>query len=154
MARLLIFPAVTVAAINGHAFGAGAQLTLTHDYRVMRTERSYWCMPEIDLGAPLHPGMTALIKARLPHQTAHELIVTGNRYSAQSAEKKESSIMPSRRRMFFRRQSKLPKAWRAKPIRSCSSSRQEYIHRPWKPSAIAPNNAPEHGRKEGRRASR
>jgi len=88
MARLLIFPTVTVAAINGHAFGAGAQLTLAHDYRVMRTERGYWCMPEIDLGAPLHPGMTALIKARLPHQTAHELIVTGSRYSGESAEEK------------------------------------------------------------------
>jgi len=85
MARILTFPTITVAAINGHAFGAGAQLSLAHDYRVMRSERGYWCMPEIDLGAPLHPGMTAIIQARVPHQTAHELIVTGTRYSAESA---------------------------------------------------------------------
>jgi enoyl-CoA hydratase/carnithine racemase len=85
MARVLTFPTVTVAAINGHAFGAGAQLSLAHDYRVMRTERGYWCMPEIDLKAPLHPGMTAIIQARVPHQTAHELIVTGTRYSADMA---------------------------------------------------------------------
>ncbi len=85
MARVLTFPAVTVAAINGHAFGAGAQLSLAHDYRVMRSERGYWCMPEIDMGAPLHPGMTAIIQARLPHQTAHELIITGTRYSAEAA---------------------------------------------------------------------
>jgi Delta3-Delta2-enoyl-CoA isomerase len=85
MARILTFPAITVAAINGHAFGAGAQISLAHDYRVMRTERGYWCMPEIDLKAPLHPGMTALIQARVPKQTAHELIVTGTRYDADAA---------------------------------------------------------------------
>jgi enoyl-CoA hydratase/carnithine racemase len=87
MARILTFPTVTVAAINGHAFGAGAQISLAHDYRLMRSERGYWCMPEIDLGAPLHPGMTAIIQARLPHQTAHELIVTGTRYTAEAARK-------------------------------------------------------------------
>ncbi len=85
MARILTFPAITVAALNGHAFGAGAQLSLAHDYRVMRTERGYWCMPEIDMKAPLHPGMTALIQARVPKQTAHELIVTGTRYGAEAA---------------------------------------------------------------------
>lgn len=91
MARILTFPTVTVAAINGHAFGAGAQMSLAHDYRLMRNERGYWCMPEIDLGAPLHPGMTAIIQARLPHQTAHELIVTGTRYTAEVA--KEQKII-------------------------------------------------------------
>ena len=85
MARILTFPTLTVAAINGHAFGAGAQLSLAHDYRVMRADRGYWCMPEIDLKAPLHPGMTALIQARVPRQTAHELIVTGTRYGAEAA---------------------------------------------------------------------
>ena len=74
MSRILTFPTITVAAINGHAFGAGAQLSLAHDYRVMRTGRGYWCMPEIDMQAPLHPGMTAIIQARLPHQIAHDLI--------------------------------------------------------------------------------
>lgn len=85
MARVLTFPTITVAAINGHAFGAGAQLSLAHDYRIMRSERGYWCMPEIDMKAPLHPGMTALIQARVPKQTAHELIVTGTRYAAEAA---------------------------------------------------------------------
>lgn len=85
MARILTFPTITVAAINGHAFGAGAQLSLAHDYRLMRSDRGYWCMPEIDMKAPLHPGMTALIQARVPRQTAHELIVTGTRYGAEAA---------------------------------------------------------------------
>jgi enoyl-CoA hydratase/carnithine racemase len=85
MARVLTFPTITVAAINGHAFGAGAQISLAHDFRVMRTDRGYWCMPEIDMKAPLHPGMTSIIQARVSHQTAHELIVTGTRYGAEAA---------------------------------------------------------------------
>lgn len=102
MARILTFPTITVAAINGHAFGAGAQLSLAHDYRLLRSDRGYWCMPEIDLKAPLHPGMTALIQARVPRQTAHELIVTGTRYGAEAAVAKrivdhavpESELLP------------------------------------------------------------
>ena len=85
MGRVLTFPAVTVAAMNGHAFGAGAQIALAHDYRIMRKDRGYFCMPEIDLGMPLHPGMTALIQARLPIQTAHEVITTGTRYPGELA---------------------------------------------------------------------
>lgn len=85
MKRMLVFPAYTVAAVNGHAFGAGAQIALAHDARVMRAERGYFCMPEIDMKAHLHPGMTAIIQARLPHQSAHELIVTGTRYPAELA---------------------------------------------------------------------
>ncbi len=85
MARVLTFPAATVAAINGHAFGAGAQLALAHDHRVMRADRGFFCMPEIDMRAPLHPGMTSLIQARLPAQTAHECIVSGRRYGGSDA---------------------------------------------------------------------
>ena len=85
LARVLSFPCITVAAVNGHAFGAGAQLVVAHDYRVMRTGRGYFCMPEIDMRAPLHPGMTAILQARLPHPTVHEVLATGKRYPAEDA---------------------------------------------------------------------
>jgi enoyl-CoA hydratase/carnithine racemase len=85
LARVLTFPCITVAAVNGHAFGAGAQLLVAHDYRVMRADRGYFCMPEIDMRAPLHPGMTAILQARLPHPTVHEVLATGKRYPAEEA---------------------------------------------------------------------
>jgi len=85
MARVLTFPCITVCAMNGHAFGAGAQIALAHDYRVMRSDRGFFCMPEIDMGVHLHPGMTALIQARLPHQTAHQVICEGRRYGGADA---------------------------------------------------------------------
>jgi enoyl-CoA hydratase/carnithine racemase len=83
-ARVLSFPVPTVAALNGHAFAAGAMLALAHDFRVMREDRGYLCLPEIDLatGAPLTPGMFALLEARLGPVRLHEMLVTGNRYTA------------------------------------------------------------------------
>lgn len=84
-ARILAFPRITVAAINGHAFAGGGMLALAHDFRVMRSDRGYFCLPESDLRLPLQPGMTALIRARLPAQTAHEAIVTGRRYGGSDA---------------------------------------------------------------------
>ena len=85
-ARMLCFPAITVAAMNGHAFAGGGMLALAHDFRVMREDRGYFCLPEIDLGMPLTEGMTALIQSKLPTPTCHEAIVTGRRYGGVEAE--------------------------------------------------------------------
>ncbi|HUO49103.1 MAG TPA: enoyl-CoA hydratase/isomerase family protein [Acidimicrobiales bacterium] len=83
--RLLLFPAYTVAALNGHAFAAGAMLASVFDHRVMRAERGYWCLPEVDLGLPLTEPMTAAVTARLPRRAADEAMLTGRRYAAAEA---------------------------------------------------------------------
>ncbi len=85
LARLLALPAVTVAAVQGHAFAAGAMFTLAHDLRVMRADRGFWCLPEADIGLPFTPGMSALIQARLAPQVAHEAMVTARRYGGHDA---------------------------------------------------------------------
>jgi enoyl-CoA hydratase/carnithine racemase len=84
--RILAFPAITVAALNGHAVAGGAMLAAAHDFRVMRSDRGYWCLPEVDLGLPLTPAMNAVITAKLPRETAHEAIMTGQRYDAAEAQ--------------------------------------------------------------------
>lgn len=83
--RILTLPCYSVAAVNGHAFGAGAQMAVAHDLRLMRSGRGYWCMPEIDMGVQLHPGMVAILQARIPHATVHQAIATGRRWSAEDA---------------------------------------------------------------------
>jgi Delta3-Delta2-enoyl-CoA isomerase len=84
-ARFLRLPVYTVAALNGHVFAAGAMLAMTHDARVMRADRGFWCLPEADMGVPLAPGMTALIAARLPVATAHQAIMTAHRWGGEDA---------------------------------------------------------------------
>jgi Delta3-Delta2-enoyl-CoA isomerase len=79
---VLGFGAITIAALNGHAFAGGAMLATAHDFVVMRDDRGYWCLPEVDLGLPLTPAMHAVITARLPRVTAHEAMMTGRRYTA------------------------------------------------------------------------
>jgi enoyl-CoA hydratase/carnithine racemase len=83
-ARFLAFPVPTVAAINGHAFAGGGMMALAHDFRVMRADRGYFCLPEADLGLPLTPGMNAVITAKLPRTTAHEAIVTAGRFGGEA----------------------------------------------------------------------
>jgi len=85
LARVLTLGVPTVAAIQGHAFAAGAMLTLAHDQRVMRADRGFWCLPEIDIHIPFTPGMTALIMTKLARQARHEAMTTGRRYGGEQA---------------------------------------------------------------------
>jgi enoyl-CoA hydratase/carnithine racemase len=85
LARVLALPAPTVAALQGHVFAAGAMLALAHDFRVMRADRGYFCLPEVDIHIPFTPGMSALIQARLAPQVAHEAMTTGRRYGGVDA---------------------------------------------------------------------
>jgi Delta3-Delta2-enoyl-CoA isomerase len=85
LARVLTIGVPTVAAIQGHAFAAGAMLAVAHDQRVMRADRGFFCLPEVDINIPFSPGMSALITARLPVATAHEAMTTGRRYGGTDA---------------------------------------------------------------------
>lgn len=85
LARTLALPVPSVAAIGGHCFAAGAMLALAHDFRVMRADRGFFCLPEIDIKIPFTPGMAALIQARLEPRIAHEAMTTGRRYGGTDA---------------------------------------------------------------------
>lgn len=90
-ARILTFPLPTVAAVNGHAFGAGSMLAIAHDFRAMRADRGYFCFPEIDIRIPFTPGMAALIQAKSTPQTAVMAMTTGHRYGG--AEAREAGLV-------------------------------------------------------------
>lgn len=85
-ARTLAADTLTVAALNGHTFAGGALWALAFDYRVMRADRGWFCLPEVDIDKAFQPGMAALVSARLTPQVAHEAMTTGRRYGAGEAE--------------------------------------------------------------------
>ncbi|GAB08957.1 putative enoyl-CoA hydratase [Gordonia araii NBRC 100433] len=84
-AKVLTLPVATVAAINGHAFGAGAMLALCADYRAMRADRGFWSLPEAALNMPFTAGMAALIRTRLADAAATDSMLTSRRYGADDA---------------------------------------------------------------------
>ena len=83
--RILGLDLFTIAAVNGHAFAGGAMLASAHDVVIMRADRGYWCLPEVDLGLPLTPAMFATVAAHIPKATVTEAALTGRRYSAEDA---------------------------------------------------------------------
>ena len=85
MQRLLIGPLPSVAALNGHAFAAGAFLALACDFRVMREDRGWFCIPEIDVGVPIGDQMMSILRAKVPATVATEATLTGKRYVAEHA---------------------------------------------------------------------
>jgi len=84
--RILTYPLITIAAINGHAFAGGAIMACAFDFRFMRTDRGFFCFPEVDIHIPFLPGMDALIKKALPAPLALEAQLTGKRYTAAELE--------------------------------------------------------------------
>jgi enoyl-CoA hydratase/carnithine racemase len=85
LGRMLSLPVPTVAAIGGHCFAAGAMLAVAHDQRIMRADRGFFCLPEVDIRIPFTPAMAALLQARLSKATAHEAMTTGRRYGGAEA---------------------------------------------------------------------
>lgn len=85
--RLLTYPLITIAAINGHAFGGGAILSLCFDFRFMRLDRGYFCIPALDRGYPILPGTGALLRSAMPLHLIGDALLTCRRIpSAECAE--------------------------------------------------------------------
>jgi len=105
LARVLTLPVPCVAAVQGHCYAAGAMLALAHDAIVMREDRGYFCLPEIDIQIPFTPGMNALIASRLSPATAPQAMTTGRRYAGRdamaaaivAAAVSETEVLPSAR---------------------------------------------------------
>ena len=88
LSRFLQLGIPTVAAINGHAYGIGAVLALACDFRCMRIDRGYFCLPEVDLNMGLPPLMNGLIKVKLTPSVARECLLSGKRFSGEEVFKK------------------------------------------------------------------
>ena len=84
-ARMLQLPLPTVAALQGHTFGAGAFWAMAHDYRIMRADRGFLCFPGVHIGANYSAGTVDLLAARLHPDALHQALTTGHRYGGDQA---------------------------------------------------------------------
>lgn len=82
---LMRFPVPVIAAINGHTFGNGCVLAAACDFRMMRGDKGYLCFPEVDMGIPFLPGLVDVITKAIPQKSFYQMILTGQRYTAQNA---------------------------------------------------------------------
>jgi enoyl-CoA hydratase/carnithine racemase len=85
MARIITFPLPTIAAINGHAFGAGFMLALCHDVRVMRADRGFVCANEMQLGMAIPDPELALFRHKLPLNVFFETVQLARRWTGPDA---------------------------------------------------------------------
>jgi Delta3-Delta2-enoyl-CoA isomerase len=83
--RVCLFPKPTVAAINGHVFAGGAFLACYMDFRFMREDKGWLCLPEVDINIPLLPAMAAITQAVVSPLGFREMYYTGRRFTAPEA---------------------------------------------------------------------
>lgn len=83
--RWTLYPKPVVAALNGHTFAGGVFMACHMDFRFMREDRGWVCLPEVDINIPLLPGMIAICQAVMTPQGFHRLYYTGKRATAAEA---------------------------------------------------------------------
>ena len=83
--RLLTFPAPVIAAMGGHAFGDGAIMACACDFRLMRTDRGFFCFPEVDLSIPFLPGMDAIVRKAVPSTVWYDWVLHGKKVGGEEA---------------------------------------------------------------------
>ena len=85
--KLLLYPIPVIAAINGHAYGNGSILSCACDFRFMRSDKGFFCFPEVNISIPFRWGMNAFVKKAIPIHLLSQMQLTGNRFTASELEK-------------------------------------------------------------------
>lgn len=84
--NILLMPVPVIAAINGHAYGNGSVMCCACDFRFMRSDRGYFCFPEVDVNIPFLPSMLIWIQRTLPNALFNSMALTGRQVIAPELE--------------------------------------------------------------------
>ncbi len=85
MGRIITFPIPTIAAVNGHGFGAGMMCALCHDVRIMRADRGFLCANEMQIGFRIPTPELALFRHKLSGSAFFETVQLPKRWTGESA---------------------------------------------------------------------
>jgi enoyl-CoA hydratase len=83
--RLLTFPKPTIAMVNGHAIAGGLILALTCDWRICLEGDHRLGITELAIGAPHTPTSFEIVRLRLGHRQARELLLGARLHSARDS---------------------------------------------------------------------
>lgn len=83
--RVTLYPKPVVAALTGHTFAAGLFLAAHCDFRLMREDRGWVCMPEVDIDIPLLPGMIAICQETMSVEGFRRMYFQGARLTGPEA---------------------------------------------------------------------
>lgn len=82
--RLMLLKKPVIAAVNGFALGAGAEMAIASDF-VLMAQSAKLGLPEISIGAFLGGGVTYLLPRLVGLAKARELVFLGERIGADEA---------------------------------------------------------------------
>ncbi|GMI83410.1 delta(3), delta(2)-enoyl CoA isomerase 1, ENOYL-COA HYDRATASE/ISOMERASE C [Hibiscus trionum] len=86
VADLISFPMPTVAAITGHACAAGMIFALSHDYIVMRKDRGFLYMSEMDIGLKIPAWFMAVISCKIGDaRVGRDVVLKARKLTAKQA---------------------------------------------------------------------
>lgn len=75
VAELISLPMPTIAAVTGHASAAGYILALSHDYMLMRSDRGFLYMSELDINLTIPAWFIAVVKSKIGSPAARREVV-------------------------------------------------------------------------------
>ncbi|XVE69139.1 hypothetical protein DITRI_Ditri09bG0126700 [Diplodiscus trichospermus] len=78
----------TIAVVTGHACAAGCVLPLSHDYIVMRKDRGFLYLSEMDIGLTMLAWFMALIRCKIGDaKVRREMVMQAEKLTAEQAVK-------------------------------------------------------------------
>ena len=83
--EVFLFPKPVVAALNGHTIAGGCMIALACDRRLMAEGTSKISLNEVDIGASVFAGATEMLKARVGHAVAEQVLYSGDMYMPEEA---------------------------------------------------------------------
>ena len=75
LARLLVFPVITMMLCEGHLYAGGLIFALCHDYQAMKADSGRLCLSEINIGLDLPPFFLATCKRTMGPQLLREMLL-------------------------------------------------------------------------------
>ena len=82
--RIYKFPKIVIAAVNGYALGAGAEISCSADFILMK-ETAQIGFPEVSIGTHVGGAVTEILPRLVGLARAKELIITGRRIDGNEA---------------------------------------------------------------------